>query len=161
MMSARSGLHLVPADDRDDDVLVLLELGLPMWDRLAATVIDHWTDRLSARDPRCDRARPALTAALYGRVTVAARSWLGDPGVPIDVAMIDGDDEPTLTRDDDGLTVRLPFRWLRDIWVPGLAVVLGRFALWAIESVGDRQQVMTAGADPTDTRLRPVTISLG
>jgi hypothetical protein len=64
-------------DDPDGDLTGLIGLGGLLPDRLAATVIAAWTERLRESAALAAAARPALHAALYGPVTVALRSWTG------------------------------------------------------------------------------------
>jgi hypothetical protein len=142
----------------EDALISLSGLSTGLWDRLTATVMATWTARLSAGDERCAAASATLAAALFGRVTVAARSWLGDPNINVAVEMIDPGDHGNLERDSDGIRACLPFRWLSDIWAPGLALVLSRFSLWLIESTDERKRVMTV--DSNLERQRPVSISV-
>jgi hypothetical protein len=121
-------------------------------------VIATWSERLTAGDERCTEAHGALAAALFGRVTVAARTWFGDPGLNVVVEMASPGREAALARGPHGLQISLPFQWLSDIWATGLAVVLGRFGLWLIESVDERKRVMTMDRNLDD--VRPVTISI-
>jgi len=142
----------------EDEVVSLLGLSTGLWDRLVATVLATWTARLSAGDERCAAASAALAAALFGRVTATARTWLGDPSLNVVVEMIGPGEQGGVERNLDGIRARLPFHWLSDIWAPGLALVLSRFSLWLIESSDERQRVMTV--DSNLERNRPVTISV-
>jgi hypothetical protein len=139
-------------------LLALFRLGTVLVDRLAATVIATWSERLSAGDERCSEAHAALAAALFGRATVAARTWFGDPGLNAIVEMASPGSEAAVARGPNGLQISLPFHWLNDIWATGLAVVLGRFGLWLIESVDERKRVMTIDRNLDD--VRPITISI-
>ncbi|MGO9344566.1 MAG: hypothetical protein ACLP6E_18935 [Acidimicrobiales bacterium] len=142
-----------------DELLTLLRLGGGLSDRLVATVIAVWTDRISTEDERVGPERAALTAALFGRVTMALRGWLNEPNLKIDLEMIEPGGSPELMRVRDGLQVRLPFRWLLDVWERGVSVVLGRFATNLLDSEDERQRVLTVSPDLRD--IRPVTISIG
>jgi hypothetical protein len=142
----------------EDDLLALFRLGTALVDRLTATVIATWSERLTTGDERCTEAHAVLAAALFGRVTVAARTWFGDPGLNVDVQMAGPGSKAALARGPNGLEIRLPFQWLSDIWATGLAVVLGRFGLWLIESVDERKRVMTIDRNLDD--IRPITISI-
>ncbi|MGH9920087.1 MAG: hypothetical protein ACRD6W_14630, partial [Nitrososphaerales archaeon] len=148
-----------PGVIEEDEVLSILGIGGGLADRLVATVIASWSERIDADDFGTHRA--ALGAALFGRVTLALRAWLADPNLEVEVEMIGPRQEAQLSRSEDTITItaRLPFRWLSDIWARGLAVVLGRFSLALTESSDDRQRVVTASTDLLD--FRPVTISLG
>lgn len=141
-----------------DGLTALLPLGPPLWDRLTATVVAHWAERLDANDQRCEQAGPTLEAALFGRATAAVRSWLGDPGVGVQVDMLDAGGEPSLSRDGAKIRLQLPFSWLRDIWVADLAVVLGRFSLALVEAEYGRQRALTVSTSFDD--LKTVTVSI-
>jgi hypothetical protein len=142
-----------------DEVLTLLGLrgGIP--DRLVATVLATWAERVSVGDDRVATERSALIAALHGRVAVALRTWLSEPDLPITVDMIGPSDPPELFRESEGIRARLPFRWLIDVWARGVPVVLGRFTIGLTDSEDKRQRVLTVDTDLRD--VRPVTISLG
>jgi hypothetical protein len=146
------------APESEDDLLALFRLGTALVDRLAATVIATWSERLTAGDERCTEAHAVLAAALFGRATIAARTWSGDPGLDVVVEMASPGSEAALTHGPNGLQISLPFQWLSDIWATGLAVVLGRFGLWLIESVDERKRVMTIDRNLDD--VRPITISI-
>lgn len=115
----------------EQEVEALLGLGSGLPERLVAGVIAAWAERLAAGDDRSRAAGPALQAALYGRALAALRSWLGEPGLDVDLSMVPPDALRSLCRDDAGLHLSLPFAWLGEVWVPGLATVLGRFCLAA------------------------------
>src|SRR4051812_24434612 len=104
-----------PQAEPEDDYSLLFALGGALGDRLAATVAAHWAERIERGD--VDPAhRPALQAALAGRVWVAARSWLGDASADIDVRMIEPSEPPALDHDGDRWTLALPFRWVSRVW---------------------------------------------
>ena len=142
--------------------LLYLDGGLP--ERLIATVVAHWSARLEAAEAGAERedlgwARPALTAALYGRAATAVRAWLRNDELRVTVTMIDGQTPPSLTRTSEGVALSLPFSWLPRVWSPGLATVLDRFCLsatMATEGGRNRWQLTTVG--PTGGDVAPVTI---
>ncbi len=142
-----------------DELLTLLRLGGGLSDMLVATVLATWTDRILAEDERVGPERAALTAALYGRVAMALRSWLNEPCLAIKLDMIGPDDPPEIVRRAGGLHVQLPFNWLIDVWARGVSVVFGRFATKLLDADDGRQRVLTVNRDLGDPR--PVTISLG
>ncbi len=142
-----------------DEVLSLLRLGGGLLERLVATVLAVWTERVSIGDERVTTERAALTAALHGRATTALRSWLNEPDLVITLEMIDPSDPAELIRGPEGILVRLPFSWLIDVWARGVSVVLGRFATKVLDSEDHRQRVLTVSPDLRD--VRPVTISIG
>ena len=170
-----------PPDDLDDDLIELLGLGGLLPDRLAATVIAAWAGRLrgapgpgeaAGADPAVATAadaaataadavtlaaaRPALHAALCGRVTVALRSWTGQRDLPVALTMIPEDQPPRLACDGDGIAAQLPFGWLSDVWARGLTTCWGRFCL-AAEPAGDGWVLSTVAQDLTP----PIPVTVG
>jgi hypothetical protein len=145
-------------DEPEDEVTRLIGLGGPLPDRLAATVIAHWAERLrGAPGGEVDAARPALHAALYGRLTAALREWTGQPRLKVTLAMIPENQPPRLTRDAAGIAAELPFSWLAEVWARGLSRCWGRFCLAAAPSpAGDGWVLSTTGPglDPP----QPLTI---
>jgi hypothetical protein len=119
------------ANVRRNELLSLFALGPGFQLRLSATVAAAWSrHRTQEADPAGvgpGRARPALIAALAGRLAPAAGSWLGiDPDEV--VATLSGDsgwDSVRLDRANGSsrLHVSLPAEWLARVWAPGLAVV--------------------------------------
>ena len=156
---ARGGLAQLTRAAGPDELLKLLQSGGGLSDRLEATVLADWSERIASEDERCDAERPSLTVALYGRATMALRAWLNEPDLAITLDMIDPSDQPDLTRGPEGIHARLPFRWLIDIWARGVSVVLGRFATQLLDAEDERQRVLTVSSDLRD--IRPVTISIG
>jgi hypothetical protein len=71
-----------------DGLVTLLGLGRPLQDRLTATIVAAWRERLRDRAAAAEGARPALQAALYGRVTAELRAWTGRPDLQVDLTMI-------------------------------------------------------------------------
>lgn len=124
----------------------LLRLGHGLPERLAATVITTWAQRLEAGDERAAAARPQLRAALYGRLLDTVRGWTGTR-ISLDLVMSEADDRPDLSRSGDSVVVKVPFGWLRDVWVNGLAIVLGQLCLLAQRSAEDEWHLLTASRD--------------
>lgn len=141
--------HLVDEDEEVGEVPALLSLGAGLPQRLAATVIGTWSDRLEAGDERIAAATPVLDAAVYGRLRVALLPWLGGPA-KIDFALQPTDAAPVLRRDGDTVVAALPFTWLRDVWVNGLAVILDRFCIRAERTVAGSWALTTLSRDLTD-----------
>ena len=142
-----------------DDVVSLLTLGGALFHRLVATVLASWAERTGHGGPDVEKARPALQAALYGRVVTSMRTWLSSPGLDIELDMIDGSEPASLVRQEGAIHVRLPFSWLSDIWVKDLSIVLGRFSVGPVISGEGHLRVVTVNPDLND--VRPVTINLG
>jgi hypothetical protein len=90
-----------------------------------------------------DEARPALHAALYGRVVATLRAWTGRPDLRVALTMIPEGARPALARDGDGLAAELPFGWITEVWARGLGTCWDRFCLaaaphgdgWALAAV--------------------------
>ena len=151
--------------EREDPLAVLLSLGGPMQTRLTATVAAAWRQRLRDRAAPADAAvteaaRPALHAALYGRVLATLRAWTGRPDLRVALTMIGESDRPALAPDGDGIAVELPFGWISDVWARGLGVCWDRFGLaaapagdgWAVSAVapdlGPPAQITITGPSP-------------
>jgi hypothetical protein len=143
--------------EREDPLAALLSLGGPMQTRLTATVAAAWRDRLrdgaaapaDAAPPDAAAiaaARPALHAALYGRVVATLRAWTGRPDLPVVLTMIGESGQPALVPDGDGIAVELPFGWISDVWARGLGICWDRFAL-AASPAGDGWVVSAVGPD--------------
>ena len=110
------------------ELFSLLALGPEFQLRLSATVAAAWADGGSRAGER-GAARPALTAALAGRLAPAAQAWLGvDPG-RVDVSLHEGEGWGQLAVSGTGrerrLSAALPAGWLASVWAPGLAVTAG------------------------------------
>jgi hypothetical protein len=118
-------------DNRVGSVDDLLRLGAGFPERLVATVVAAWVDRIEQDDPRVPAALPALHAALYGRLAAAVRRWLGDPRRTVSLTMTPAESVVRAAIRDGQLHVELPFAWLGEVWVNGLAVVLDRLCLSA------------------------------
>jgi hypothetical protein len=135
--------------ERGDTLASLLSLGGPMQARLTATVAAGWRERLRdgaapADAAAAQAARPALHAALYGRVVATLRGWTGQPDLKVTLTMIPEAAPPALARDGDGVAAELPFGWISDVWARGLATCWDRFCLaagpagagWEVSAVG-------------------------
>jgi hypothetical protein len=109
--------------------LLALGGGLPL--RLQATVAAAWARRLATGHRALADTRAQLHAALYGRVLLTLRTWLGEPELAIELALGEPDGPRTLTRTGDGIAVRLPFAWLVEVWAREVAIVAGRLCLAA------------------------------
>jgi hypothetical protein len=176
--------------EREDPLATLLSLGGPMQTRLTATVAAAWRERLrdgaapegSAAVPAgaavpadtagladtagpggaaaIEAARPALHAALYGRVMATLRAWTGRPDLRVALTMIGESERPALAPDGDGLAAELPFSWISDVWARGLGTCWDRFVLaaapagdgWALSAVapdlGPPAQITITGPLP-------------
>lgn len=95
------------------ELLELFALGPAFQFRLCATVAAAWSER----DP--GTARPALTAALAGRLTPVLAAWLRISGDEVRVSLAEGPGR--LARDGDRW--RAGMRWAAAVWAAGLAVI--------------------------------------
>ena len=134
-------------DEDGVDVGDLLALGSGLGDRLVATVIATWVERIARADESVRSALPSLHVALYGRAVLAVRTWLGEPAVTVRVQMVPADAPRLLVRDTDNLRLEVPFAWLLEVWASGLTTVLGRFCLQADLQSSDRWELATLGPD--------------
>jgi hypothetical protein len=121
------------AAQRRDDMLSLLALGYGFQVRLAGQVA-----AAHAGSPETG-IRPALVAAIAGRLAPVAEEWLGiDPGqvvVSLHHGPGWGSAELTGRGEDRRLRVSLPAGWLAGVWACGLARV-GRYLVVAVEQPG-------------------------
>jgi hypothetical protein len=119
------------AQQRRNDVLSLLALGYGFQVRLIGQV--------AAAQGGGERVRPALVAAITGRLAPVAEEWLGiDPDqvvVDLHAARSWGSSELTGYGADRRLRVRLPAGWLARVWACGLARV-GRHLIVGVQEPG-------------------------
>jgi hypothetical protein len=147
-----------PALPSSDQLPFLLALDSGVAARLALTVAATWAERLAGGDPRAAAARPALTAALYGRVASVIRSWFGLSPSAVEVEMISPDEEPSVSCADRGVRVRLPLVWLVDVWARGMAVTVDHFVVRVLQSDADRWELLAV--QPGSWTARRVKVSL-
>jgi hypothetical protein len=118
---------------RRNDMLSLLALGYGFQVRLIGQVAAAHADRPA------ERVRPALVAAITGRLAPVAEQWLGiDPDqVVVSLHHGPGWGSTELTGREQGrrLQVSLPAWWLASVWACGLALV-GRHLVVAVEQAG-------------------------
>ena len=121
------------ARQRRSDMLSLLALGYGFQVRLIAQVSAAHADRPD------DRARPALVAAIAGRLAPVAEAWLGIDPDQVVVSLHHGPGwgsaELTGHGPERRLRVALPAGWLADVWACGLALV-GRHLVVAVQQPG-------------------------
>jgi len=150
------------ASDRRTELFSLLALGPEFQLRLSATVAAAWADGGGRAGDR-DAARPALVAALAGRLAPAAQAWLGvDPG-RVDVALHQGEGWGRLalsgTGRERGLSAALPVGWLASVWAAGLAVTAGHLVVAVTAAAWPDATVLAVpepGADPVILKVRAV-----
>jgi hypothetical protein len=119
---------------RRNDILALLALGYGFQVRLIGQVAAAH----AARD-RDEQVRPALVAAITGRLAPVAEEWLGiDPDQVVvrqHAGPSWGSSELTGYGADRRLRISLPAGWLARVWACGLARV-GRHLIVAVEQPG-------------------------
>jgi hypothetical protein len=142
------------------ELLRLLTLSTPFQLRLSGAVAHAWS-ALGLDAARADRAQPALTAALTGRVAPAAARWLCLELTQIQVALEAGPGGGAIELDDgpDGarLTVALPVSWLARVWAPGLAIVDGYFTIRVQHAAWPAARILALsepGRDPVELTVR-------
>ena len=128
------------ASQRRLDMLSLLALGTGFQVRLIGQVIAAHADRLDEPDEHGYSIRPALKAALAGRVALVAEQWLGIDPDQVEVSLLLsgagwGSVELTGRGEQRRLLVALPARWLARVWAAGLALV-DRHLVVAVERPG-------------------------
>jgi hypothetical protein len=123
---------------RRDDILSLLALGYAFQVRLIGQVAAAHAGPGPGGRPS-PHVRPALVAAIAGRLAPVAERWLGiDPGqvvVTLHHGPGWGSAELTGRGSERRLRVSLPAGWLASVWASGLALT-GRHLIVAVERPG-------------------------
>ena len=148
--------------DRRAGLLSVLALGAEFQFRLSATVAAAWADGGSRAGDAAAR-RPALVAALAGRLAPAVRAWLGTDPDLVDATPHEGPGwgrlEVSGTGDEQRLSAALPVGWLASVWAAGLAVVAGHLVVAVTEPAWPDATVLGVpepGADPVTLQVRSV-----
>ena len=152
------------ASQRRLDILSLLALGTGFQVRLAGHVVAAHADRLDEPDEHGYSIRPALKAALAGRVALVAEQWLGIDPDQVEVSLHRGAGWGTAELTGRGeqrrLRVGLPAWWLARVWASGLALT-GRHLVVAVERAGwpDAQvlALRAPGAEPVSLSAHAVS----
>ena len=110
------------------EMLLLLALGPAFQMLLSGRVAAAWSDG-GARASDRPRHRPALEAALTGRLAAAAAPWLGISPDQVDARLHEGTGWGRLELTGSGLRASLPAGWLATVWAGGLAVVDGHLVV--------------------------------
>jgi hypothetical protein len=139
-----------PRHQTEEQTLRLLAAGGRLPDRLQATTAAIWTRRLRTGHAQLETARPRLEAALYGRVLRTLRAWLGEPQLTVELTMIGPQEQRRIVHTADGVEVSLPFGWLSDVWMRGLAVTFGRLCIAADTTDGASWTLDTLGPGLAD-----------
>jgi hypothetical protein len=141
-----------PRHQTEEQTLRLLAAGGRLPDRLQATTAAIWTRRLRTGHAQLETARPQLEAALYGRVLRTLRAWLGEPQLTVELTMIGPEEQRRIVHAADGVEVSLPFSWLSDVWMRGLAVTFDRLCIAADTTDGASWTLDTLGPGLADLR---------
>ena len=152
------------AQRRQNDILSLLALGYGFQVRLIGQVAATRAARLAARPEGGEQMRPALVAAIAGRLAPVAEEWLGIDPDQVVVSLHQGPGwgsaELTGRGEDRRLRVSLPAGWLASVWACGLARV-GRHLVVAVEQPGWPQArvlgLRAPGAEPEPLDVRTST----
>jgi hypothetical protein len=130
---------------RTTDMLSLLALGYGFQVRLVGQVAAAYADRLDDQAEGGGTGeggvsiRPALVAAIAGRLAPVAEKWLGIDPDQVVVSLPSGPGwgsaELTGHGEERRLRVALPAGWLSSVWACGLALV-GRHLVVAMERPG-------------------------
>jgi hypothetical protein len=156
--------RMLGGTDRDAqaraELIKLLALGVPFQFRLSAAVAHAWSAD-GGQAGRAERARPALTAALTGRLAPAAAQWMGINPDEVDVSIHDGASWGKLavskTAGHGRLEVRLPVGWLASVWAPGFAVVDGHLVVSVLDADWPGARVLAVrspGKEPVHLSIR-------
>ena len=143
------------ARQRRTDLLSLLALGPAFQVRLAGQVVAAHAGRLDEPDEQGRSRRPALTAALEGRLALVAERWIGiDPDyvkASLHAGPGWGAAELTGRGEQRRLRVSLPADWVARVWACGLALAGGHLVV-AVDRAGWPDARVLAlpapGADP-------------
>jgi hypothetical protein len=148
------------AGERRTELFALLALGPAFPWRLSATVAAAWADGGGRAGDR-GAARPALVAALAGRLAPAAQAWLGVGPDRVDVSLHEGEGWGRLalsgTGRDRRLSAALPVGWLASVWAAGLAVTAGHLVVAVTAAAWPDATVLGVpepGADPVILKVR-------
>ena len=144
-------------------MLSLLALGTGFQIRLSGQVVAAHADRLDEPDEHGSSIRPALKAALAGRVALVAEQWLGIDPDQVEASLYRGTGwgsaELTGRGGQRRLRVSLPAWWLARVWASGLALTDGHLVV-AVERAGwpDAQvlALRAPGAEPVSLSAHAV-----
>jgi hypothetical protein len=142
------------AQARRAELLPVFALGPDFQQRLCATVAAAWSPD-GARAPDADGAKPALVAALTGRLAPAVSSWLGIDADQVSASLHEEPGWGTIELNAAGpgsrLHASLPCSWLARVWAPGLAVLGDYLVVDVLEVTWPKARVLGAarpGAEP-------------
>jgi hypothetical protein len=149
------------AQARRADLLSLFALGRDFQLLLSGEVAAAWSagPATAPSAPPGDRAaaRPALTAALTGRLAPAAATWLGIDPDDVRATLHEGPGWGSADLDGSTLRAALPVGWLAQVWAPGLPVVGGHLVVDVLDAAWPMARVRALprpGAEPTVLSIR-------
>jgi hypothetical protein len=141
------------------ELIWLLTLGAPFQFRLSGAVAHAWSAE-GQHASRAGQARPALTAALAGRLAPAVARWLGVDPAAVDANIHDDGDwgaiEEARAAGERRLQAGLPVSWLARVWAPGLAVVGGHLVVSVVHAAWPTADVLAL----TRPATTPVELSV-
>ena len=145
------------AQARRADLLSLFALGRDFQLALSGEVAAAWSAPGRGTADGRAAARPALTAALAGRLAPAAASWLGiEPG-QVHAVPHEGPGWGRAERDGAALRAALPVGWLARVWAAGCPVVHGYLVVDVLDAAWPRARVRglrEPGAEPVVLSIR-------
>ena len=174
--------HLQSSADTDDpaDLLRLLALGEALQRRLSGAVAHAWSAD-GEHAGRIDRVKPALTAALTGRLAPAVAQWLDVDADNVEASTAEAstaeaskaEASKAEARTADGTSwgelklshsggvhrvrARLPVSWLATVWAPGFAVVGGHLVVQVLDAAWPAARVLALrapGREPAELSIR-------
>ncbi|HEX4062522.1 MAG TPA: hypothetical protein VHY58_16015 [Streptosporangiaceae bacterium] len=144
------------ARGRRIELLTLFALGPAFRLCLAAEVVMAWAGGDRAGDLAANR--PALVAALTGRLAPAVAAWLGVEPDGVTASLYTGAGWGRMEVAGDGAVVAsLPLDWLARVWACGLAVADGHLVVGVQDAEWPDARVLALaepGADPVSLALR-------
>jgi hypothetical protein len=144
------------AQARRAELIGLFALGRDFQLALSGTVAAAWSaGPAPGRDLAA--ARPALTAALAGRLAPAAAGWLGIDPEAVRAELYDGPGWGTVELAGGTLRAALPARWLAAVWAAGCPVVDGHLVVDVLAATWPQAQVRALtrpGAAPVVRSIR-------
>jgi hypothetical protein len=154
------GMYGEDLDEARVELVRLLSLGAPFQFRLSAAVAHAWSVS-GEHASRAEKARPALTAALAGRLAPAAAQWLGIDLDDVEVGLRSGPGWGEITHSPAAaktqLLARLPVGWLADVWAPGFAVIDSHLVVAVLQADWPQARVLalrSPGQEPVELSIR-------
>jgi hypothetical protein len=151
--------EIMKTQRRTVELMSLLALGPAFQVRLGGHVAAAHSEHLTAAN------RPALTAALAGRLAPIAEDWLGIDPDQVRAGLHDGHEWGSVTLTGTGrdrrLRVGLPAGWLASVWACGLAFVARHLVVAVIRPGWPDAQVLGLPAPGKEPVLLDVHGTVG